>query len=326
MIAPPGPSLSGLHGTDQRRPLYSRFPALYLHTPPWVRSVARRLIGGRQGEAGQLLRSYLGRLDALPAADGSPVPLLLTHDVDTAQGYANLPRLLQVEEALGLASLTLLVTHRYRWDPEALASLAERGHLFGVHDTTHDNRLAYLPAAAVRERIATAQRPLRPLDCGAFRAPGFLRSRALYEGIADLVSIDLSTNDWALVWPHPGDGIGSPFPVRYGNLVCVPTTLPRDGELFALGLAGVEQLNLHQRKATQLWRVGAPAVLLTHPDPTFTDSPERLAAYTGLLRWLAGSGMFKTLMPEACLQELRSRAVCQIGVAPPPPIPQAATG
>lgn len=326
MSASPAARLSGLHGAEQRRPLYSRLPALYFRTPPWVRAAARKVIGVRRRQAGWLLQSYLGRLEALPAADGSPVPLLLTHDVDTAQGYANLPRLLQVEEALGLASLTLLVTHRYPWNPEALAALAERGHCFGVHDTTHDNRLAYLPARAVRERIATAQVALGPLDCGAFRAPGFLRSRALYEGIADLVSIDLSTNDWSLLWPHPGDGIGSPFPARYGNLVCVPTTLPRDGELFALGLAAAERLDLYQRKATQLWHVGAPAVLLTHPDPTFTDSPDRLAAYAGLLRWLTGSGMFKTLMPGACLHELRGRAVCDVGVAPPAPMSQGATG
>jgi hypothetical protein len=223
-----------------------------------------------------------------------------------------LGRLLDAEEALGMRSLTLLVTHRYRWDRAALEARAHRGHRFGVHDTTHDNRLAYLPAAAVTERIRRAQQALGPLDSGAFRAPAFLRRPALYEGIADVVRVDLSAIDWALLWPHSGDGLGSPFPVRHGRTLCVPTTLPRDGEWLALGLGPEPALDLARRKALQLWRLGAPAVLLTYPDPTFTDTPERIAAYGALLRWFAESGKFRVEPPEACLAELERRALLDL--------------
>jgi hypothetical protein len=193
-----------------------------------------------------------------------------------------------------------------------MSRLRDRGHAFGVHDTTHDNRLAYLPPAAVRARIAEAQAALGSLDTGAFRAPAFLRSPSLYEGIADRVRVDLSTNDAALVWPHPGDGLGSPFPIRYRGVVCAPTTLPRDGELLALGLDREATLDLCRRKAAQLARVGAPAVLLTHPDPTFTDTAERLETYGLLLEQLRAGGQFRLAPPAETLADLERRATAEL--------------
>ncbi len=306
------PSLAGLHGADQRRPLYSRLPGLYFRTPAWVKLAARSAFAARQGRTDALIRRYLDRLEYAPAGDGNPVPLLLTHDVDTAEGLATLPRLLAVEESLGLASLTFVVTHRYAWRRQDLAELGARGHAFGVHDTTHDNRLAYLPPEDVETRVATAQAALGPLDSGAFRAPAFLRSASLYEGIRRRVRVDFSTNDAALVWPHPGDGLGSPFPVRYRTMAVVPTTLPRDGEWLALGLGRTDTLDLCRRKAAQLARVGAPAVLLTHPDPTFTDTARRIDAYGELLGWLRASGCFRLAPPAETLADLQRRATREL--------------
>jgi hypothetical protein len=304
----PGPTLDGLLGRAQRRPLYSRFPALYFRTPALVRSAARRLRAGRQGDARALVRRYLAFLERFPAGDGRPVPVLLTHDVDTAEGLAALPNLLALEESLGLTSLVFLVTHRYPLDRGALERWHARGHRFGVHDTTHDNTLAYLPAAAIEARIRAAQAALGPLDTGAFRAPAFLRTPALYAGLAGCVRVDLSSNDAALVWPHPGDGLGSPFPVRYRRTVCAPTTLPRDGELAALGLEGEAALDLWRAKAEALARVGAPVVMLTHPDPTFLDTSARLETYRRFLRWLRERPAFLTPGPAACLADLEARA------------------
>lgn len=306
------PSLAGLHGAGQRRPLYSRLPALYFLTPPWVKAAARWVFAARRGRVDALIERYLAVLDGARDGDGSPVPLLLTHDVDTAEGLATLPRLLAVEESLGLRSLTFLVTHRYPWDPGVLARLAERGHAFGVHDTTHDNRLAYLAPAEVGARLRRAQEALGALDTGAFRAPAFLRTAALYAGMAGRVRIDFSSIDSALVWPHPGDGLGSPFPVRHRSIVCVPTTLPRDGELVALGLPAARAREVCCRKAAALARVGAPAVLLTHPDPTFTDTAERIERYGELLASLTENGRFLTPPPVACLAELERRAGAEL--------------
>jgi hypothetical protein len=114
----------------------------------------------------------------------------------------------------------------------------------------------------------------------------------------------LSTTDWALLWPHPGDGIGTPFVVRHGPTTCIPTTLPRDGELIALGLSHGDMVDVWQRKALGLRRVGAPVVLLTHPDPGFTDSDARIQTYGTLLRWLRETAGFRIMPPRAFLTEL----------------------
>lgn len=312
-----GPSIAGLYGATQRRPLYSRFPSLYFHVPAWVKSLARASFASRQGSSGVLVERYLARLATFPPGDGRPVPVLLTHDADTLSGYRALDRLLAVEEALGLRSVTFLVTHRYRWDRAHVTELHGRGHWFGVHDTTHDNQLAYLEPSAIEERIRIAQHALGPLDCGAFRTPAYLRTPALYRGIAGCVRFDFSSNDAALLWPHPGDGLGSPFPVRHFGMVCVPTTLPRDGELLALGIAPAESMRVLQRKGEELARVGAPVVMLTHPDPGFTDTEERIAGYRDFLAWMKASRLFAFSPPGQCFDELARRATVELAALTP---------
>jgi hypothetical protein len=297
--------LRGLYGAAQRRPLYSHMPSLYFGVPATLRRLVRRVVGLSRGRTDRLVQRYLDRLDDLSTADGRPVPLLLTHDVDTAEGYRRLGALLDVEEQVGLRSVSHLVTHRYPWSVPDLVPRAERGHAFGVHDTLHDNRIAYLPPDAIAQRLRDAQGALGALNCGTFRAPAFLRSEALYRAMEGLVTVDLSSPDWALLWPHPGDGIGTPFPIRHGSTVCVPTTMPRDGEMISIGLDGDAMVELWRHKASKLWRVGAPVVLLTHPDRGFTDSPARIAAYASLLRWFTESGRFDTAPPLESLTKLR---------------------
>ena len=89
--------------------------------------------------------------------------------------------------------------------------------------------------------------------------------------------------------------------------------MPRDGELLALRLSRGERLAIYKRKAEQLWRVGAPVIILTHPDPTFTDSDERIAAYAELLQWLVGSTRFRIPSPDGCLEDLSRRATVCLG-------------
>ena len=73
------PTLAGLHGADQRRPLYSRFPALYFATPAWVKRAARSAFAARQGRIERLIARYLDVLERAPEGDGRPVPLVLKH-------------------------------------------------------------------------------------------------------------------------------------------------------------------------------------------------------------------------------------------------------
>jgi hypothetical protein len=298
------PSLDGLLGVGQPRPLHSRLPgAAYFAVPAGLKRAARGLVMRRRGDAGELVAAYLGRLAAAPPTAGAASPLLITHDVDTAEGFAALPRLLEVEAELGMPSLSLLVTHRYPWARAEIRGWLADGFIFGVHDTTHDNRLAYLPPSGVRERLECALDALGDVGSPVFRAPGLLRSPALYQGIAGVIDVDLSAPDWALAWPTPGDGVGTPFPVRHGGVTCLPTTLPRDGELLGLGLGD----DVVVSKARQLAAIGAPIVLLTHPDSGFTHGAERVAAYRRLLETLRG--IARVEQPAAVLEKVKQGAV-----------------
>jgi hypothetical protein len=95
-------------------------------------------------------------------------------------------------------------------------------------------------------------------------------------------------------------------------MVVAPTTLPRDGELLALGLDREATLDVCRRKAGQLARVGAPVVMLTHPDPTFTDTPARMETYGDFLAWLRSDARFRLLSPAETLVDLAIRATVEL--------------
>lgn len=298
--------LKGLYGCDQRRPLHSRMGFLYFAVPPVLRALARSILMRGRGSANGLAAEYLSRLPARVASPTTRVPLLLTHDVDTQEGMRKLPALLDLEARNGFASLSFLVTHRYSLADELMARAVAQGHRFAIHDTYHDNRIAYLSPEQVRNRIRQAKERLGSNGISAFRSPAFLRSKSLYEGLRGEIDFDFSASDWALAWPHPGDGLKTPFPVRLGKLVCIPTNLPRDGEMLALGMKPKQMRALVQSKATQLAAVGAPAIFLAHPDPGFTDTPERLEWYGSLLGWFRESGFFEIRGPDETLEAIRA--------------------
>src|SRR3990167_5067916 len=69
--------------------------------------------------------------------DGKKFALVLTHDVDTANGYKKCHALIKLEKKLGFMSSFNFVPKRYDVSPELRSYLSNNGFEVGVHGLYH---------------------------------------------------------------------------------------------------------------------------------------------------------------------------------------------
>jgi peptidoglycan/xylan/chitin deacetylase (PgdA/CDA1 family) len=233
-------------------------------------------------------------LAGAPTVTFARTPVLLTHDIDSAEGLENLVAMfLPIEEAAGARSTSYVVPCAWPLDHARIAETAARGHEIGVHGYDHANRTPFASPEERRRRLEAGRRFGDRYGAAGYRAPSLLRTAALLADLAPLYRYDASIPTSGGAFPVPNNGCASARPWRIGGLWEVPLTLPRDGSLRFLG---------HPAEAIgQMWRDAAAAIagsggivsLLTHCERSFSGNPAMLDTYRGFLEWLAGDGRFE---------------------------------
>jgi peptidoglycan/xylan/chitin deacetylase (PgdA/CDA1 family) len=214
-----------------------------------------------------------------PWPKGYSWALVLTHDVETAVGYAHLGTLRRVEAELGLRSAWNFVPRRYDVSDALVRELNDEGHEVGVHGLYHDGR-DLGSRRLLSERLPAMRAAAERWDAVGFRSPALRRSREL---IAELTGFDYDSS-YPDSDPHGPDGGGccSWLPFMIDSLVELPVTLPQDHTLFEILRADG---HVWHEKADYLRARGGMALLITHPDYILDDC--RLAAYRGFLEEFA---------------------------------------
>lgn len=192
--------------------------------------------------------------------------LVLTHDIDTAQGHDKCLELMKLDEAKGFRSSFNFVPLRYAVSPDVRKTLCDHGFEVGVHGLYHDGKY-YLSKNKFLERAARINQYLKEWNAVGYRAPAMYHKLAWFHELK--IEYDASTFDTDPFEPHSlGAGTIFPFMVidystqrRYVEL---PYTLPQDFTLFAL----MQQRNTEIWKAKLDWivRHGGMVLLNTHPD------------------------------------------------------------
>jgi peptidoglycan/xylan/chitin deacetylase (PgdA/CDA1 family) len=251
-------------------------------------------------------------LDLLAGVAGEPVPtiapwpagydwaLVLTHDVETAAGYANVGPVRELEEAHGLRSSWNLVPERYAVDDEDVRELQAAGHEVGVHGLRHDGRdLTHLD-----ERLPAIRAAAERWGARGFRFPATHRD---WETMPRLgFEYDSSYPDTDPFEPRSG-GCCSWLPFFNGDLVELPITLPQDHTVFTI-LRRDEALWIDKIEA--LRRRGGMALLITHPD--YMLGGPVLEAYARLLAHYAEDASAWCALPSVVAAWWRRRAGSRI--------------
>ncbi|MGH2890789.1 MAG: hypothetical protein ACRDNJ_14310 [Solirubrobacteraceae bacterium] len=217
--------------------------------------------------------------------------LVLSHDVEQADGFAALEPVLELERRHGMRSSWNLVPRRYPIDPERVQQLLDDGFEVGVHGLHHDGR--DLESLALwEERLPHAYEAAAQWGGVGFRSAALHRD---WDRMRELrFDYDSSIPDTDPFEPQDG-GCCSWLPFFNGGVIELPLTLPQDHTLFVI---------LRQRdetawvqKAEFLRARGGLAMIDTHPDYLVDQSIFR--AYSRFLdRFCSDTTAWKALPRE----------------------------
>jgi hypothetical protein len=249
------------------------------------------------------------------AVAGRPVPwiapwpddaewcLVLTHDVETAQGCADIDLLRQPERDGGYRSCWNFVPERYETPEPTVTGLWEEGCEVGVHGLRHDGR-DLASARALRSRLPAIRAAAQRWGAGGFRSPATQRGWSLMPMLG--FDHDSSYTDTDPYEPQPG-GCCSYLPFFIDDLVELPITLPQDHTLFSI--LGHTDGRLWVDKARELRRRGGMVLALAHPDYAHGAA---LQAWHELLEAFRGDETMWQPLPRDVARWWRDRADSRI--------------
>lgn len=218
--------------------------------------------------------------------------LVLTHDVETADGQAWVPRLAEMEEQLGFRSSFNFVAEQYPLDLGLIRDLAARGFDVGLHGLRHDG-LEFSSRRTFERRARAINQHLERLGLAGFRAPLTHRNPEWMQALA--VEYDCSFFDTDPFEPIPG-GTMSLWPFLLGHFVELPYTLPQDFTL--IDILGERTPALWLEKASYVARWHGMMLVNSHPD--YLRRPERSRVYEEFLEAIrAREGTWNALPREA---------------------------
>jgi hypothetical protein len=197
---------------------------------------------------------------------GKKFAVVLTHDVETADGQDRCRELVEIEREREFVSSFNFIPERYEVSKALRDHLKERGFEVGVHDLKHDGKL-YSSRKSFLEKAERINAYLRD-----WNAVGF-RSGAMHHNLdwihALNITYDASTFDSDPFEPQP-DGLGTIFPLWIGGngtgegYMEMPYTLPQDFTLFIL--MEEKGIEVWKRKLDWIVQNGGMALFNTHPD------------------------------------------------------------
>lgn len=291
--------------TDNK-PLSSRLPVSYQVIPPRIRSLLASVIGywrRRQVSRWASFPSWPLDLSADFLDDlannrpgcfaARPTPVVLTHDIDSAEGLENLVKwFLDAEEGVGARSTNFMVPCAWPIDHNLLEQVHKRGHEIGIHGYDHSNRTPFVASETRRRRLAGAQELMDRYGARGYRAPSLLRTRALFKDLAGVFSYDSSIPTSGGLFPVPNNGCASARPFKVEGIMEIPLTMPRDGSLRFLGYSPQQVLDLWIDCAQKIAASGGVVVLLTHCEAHFSGNRLMLETYRHFLEFIASSTNF----------------------------------
>lgn len=299
---------------EHKKPLSSMLPFHYHHVPGVIRNVIV--------EAMTKIRHYTGRAkSAFPVSLfncgceillgvcnarwdlGANFPVLvLTHDIDSGDGFLWIEKIAKIEEKYGFRSYWDVVPKRYHINNNILHNLMENGHEIGLHGLWHNNKEAFLDEDRLRKEFNSVRHLIDEFSMKGYRAPSWFRTKTMYKVLSEFFSYDLSCLDNDLFAAGNG-GVGFMRPFRMDSgLIELPCTLPFEAPLY---------LNMDPERFADYWmpkinfiRSSAGMLLVnTHPDPYLSGNDSMLASYEKLLSLLADQN-WQSRLPIEVVNEI----------------------
>jgi len=195
-----------------------------------------------------------------PWPDGHTWALVLTHDVEQAEGFAAIGPVVELERAHGLRSSWNLVPRRYEIDPSRVSDLTDDGFEIGVHGIFHDGR-DLESWSTWQQRLPIAYEAAERWNAVGFRSAALHRRSDWMQSLG--FDYDSSWPDTDPFEPQNG-GCCTWLPFFNGELVELPLTVGQDHTPFVI--LGHQDETTWVAKTEFLRARGGMAMIDTHPD------------------------------------------------------------
>ncbi|MCK1364133.1 hypothetical protein [Bradyrhizobium sp. 62] len=299
-----------------RPPTSARLPVNYRTIPGPLRRAIGRGIGRMQryrqsqwarfpGWPVDLSADAAADLGGLPFQRPPRTPVLLTHDIDSAEGLTNLVKLfLPIEEVNGARSANYIVPCAWPIDRGLTSEIASRGHEIGIHGYDHSNRTPFAPAAERHTRLAAGAQVGAEFKTAGYRAPSLVRTKLMIEELASHYRYDSSIPTSGGLFPVPNNGCASARPWKIGTMWELPLSMPRDGSLQFLGYSPARIMSTWIDGARLIASSGGIVCLLTHCERGFSGNPPMLNIYREFIERMAADSSFEFLRPIDLVERL----------------------
>jgi peptidoglycan/xylan/chitin deacetylase (PgdA/CDA1 family) len=210
--------------------------------------------------------------------DGRRFAVIVTHDVESARGIANMRSLLEIEREHGVCSSWNFVAEWYPIPAETFELVRSSGGEIGLHGIRHDG-LLFSDRRSFSEALPAIQRYMREWEAVGFRSPATHRNAEWMRELGCLY--DSSFPDTDPYEPQPG-GCCSIFPYFLGDVVELPVTMVQDHTLWEV----LRQPNIDLWRQKGDWVMANQGLVnvIVHPD--YVRSAKRLELYSELLGYL----------------------------------------
>jgi peptidoglycan/xylan/chitin deacetylase (PgdA/CDA1 family) len=210
---------------------------------------------------------------------GYKMASIITHDVETAEGFKNVLRLADIDEKYGFRSSFEFVPEKYNIDFKILDELKDRGFEVAIHGLNHDGKL-FNSEKVFKERLSKIKLYVDKWGIGGFRSPSLLRN-ALWMQNFDFLW-DSSFPDWDPYGPRPG-GSKTIFPFFISpKTVELPVTMVQDHTLFEI--LGKNDISVWKDKIKYIEILNGLINIIIHPDYIFKYN--RIEYYSQYLNFL----------------------------------------
>ena len=231
--------------------------------------------------------------------DGNQFAFVITHDVETSRGQANLCKVADLEEGLGFRSSFNIIPERYKIDKPLLVELKNRGFEIGVHGLKHDGKL-YSSKAIFDERAKRINQYLKDYDSVGFRSPLTHRQPDWMQALE--VEYDLSFFDTDPYEPIPG-GTMSIWPFELGRFMELPYTMVQDYTL--INVLGEKTPETWLQKVGFIKKYHGMALINVHPD--YLNEPLNWDLYAKFLKEMKTRSKYWHALPHEISSWWRAR-------------------
>ena len=238
---------------------------------------------------------------------GKDFAFVITHDVETEEGYRDIPRLVELEKKFGFRSLFTIVPEKYKIDTAYLAELRADGFEIGLHGLKHDGHLFFSKKAFSRREKAI-NKYIDDWGVQGFRSPFSHRNPDWMKGLK--CDYDLSFFDTDPYEPMPG-GTMSIWPFFLHDFVELPYTLPQDFTLFIV--KEENSIDIWRDKIDFIEKEKGMVLFIAHPDYiNFINRPQKYKyschLYEQLLSFIKTKENYWHALPKDVAKWWRSRA------------------